>query len=224
MKINEITIAEDTEIDPGIRRALSKKGYKFLGKGADQAAYLEPSTGQVLKIFGTEEGLKPGSLSPEQKMAVHWIDYCKKHKNNPFLPRFSGWETFEFNDHNYLMIRMERLGKLPSNWPLALDRLSRKVYNEFGTPPIGGHAARQKHAGQAGTAELKAEDELIVYLGQEMYDLLWDTCEDIAREGIKQGYRYDLHGFNFMMRSDGTLVIADPWNMWSARERAALGM
>ena len=32
---------------------LQSKGYKKLGKGADQVVFLEPGTGLILKIFGT---------------------------------------------------------------------------------------------------------------------------------------------------------------------------
>ena len=50
MKINEIL--NEAYSDPGIAKILKQKGYKKLGSGVDQTAYLTPD-GMILKIFGT---------------------------------------------------------------------------------------------------------------------------------------------------------------------------
>ena len=112
MKISEI-IAESEVLDEfsytdhQIKRILQKKGYKFLGAGVDQSAYIEPSTGYVLKIFGSQEGSK--GFSPDHKMFFKWAKFCMKHQDNPFLPRFYGYESFKFEGDMYLQIRTEQL-------------------------------------------------------------------------------------------------------------------
>ena len=52
MRVSELT--EFSSIDKKIDKILTVKGYKKLGSGKDQTAYLEPGTGYVLKIFGTQ--------------------------------------------------------------------------------------------------------------------------------------------------------------------------
>jgi hypothetical protein len=85
---------------------LAKKGYKKLGAGVDQTAYLEPGTGYVLKVFGTQGG---ESFSPDHKMFFDWAKYCMKNSGNPFLPRFGGYDSFVLDGDRYLQIRQEPL-------------------------------------------------------------------------------------------------------------------
>lgn len=89
MKTKEFII-EFSDTDPEIEKILSNKGYKKLGAGVDQTAFLEPGTGLVLKIFGTHEShLRNGMGRPEftasQRMFKFWADYCNAHSNNPFF-------------------------------------------------------------------------------------------------------------------------------------------
>ena len=76
--------------DRSIEGILKKKGYKKLGSGVDQTAYLAPD-GMILKIFGTSRSSKNGSvqLTKAQKTFKAFADYCKAHPNNPFLPGVS---------------------------------------------------------------------------------------------------------------------------------------
>src|SRR5258708_2521701 len=99
-------INEETTIDDGITKRLKELGYKFLGNGVDQQAWLEPSTGYVLKIFGTSSD---GTFSTSQKMFYRWAKFCEKNKDNEFLPKFYGIETFVFNNDNYIQFRQEKL-------------------------------------------------------------------------------------------------------------------
>ena len=102
MKIHEFIPEEQLDeaiIDRKIKEILVNKGYKFLGAGVDQAAYLEPGSGQVLKIFGTQSanGLtssgKP-QFTKGQRMFFFWAKYCMDRQNNPFLPKFYGFESY----------------------------------------------------------------------------------------------------------------------------------
>ena len=113
MKIQDIIIEDQQVLDEfstmarGIRKALEKKGYRALGAGVDQEAYLEPNGQTVLKIFGTQGNTK--KLSADQKMFAKWADFCQRNSDNPFLPKFSGWETFDYKGELYLQIRTEFL-------------------------------------------------------------------------------------------------------------------
>ena len=210
MKSNEFIIeeivSEYSEIHDDIRSVLEKKGYKFLGKGADQAAFIEPGTGQVLKIFGTSRltgGSRGTKISESQKMFEVWEHYCKQHSDNPFLPRFSGFTRFVFDDHTYYQIRQEKL--LDSDrdfrqdlWTLtsvittfqgdSADHVMKNFVNE---DPDTYHAIKNR-------------------LGDDMFRLLVATVLELYNIGEKHGYRLDLHDENYMMRGT-TPVIVDPW-------------
>ena len=103
MKPTEI-LTEWSEIDHGIKTFLTNKGYRFLGDGADQAAFLQPDGQWVLKVFGTQnyahapdtpwgEKDKP-TFSRDHMMFFYWVKYCQSHSDNKFLPKFGGFESF----------------------------------------------------------------------------------------------------------------------------------
>ena len=179
--------------DHQIKRILQKKGYKFLGAGVDQQAYLEPSTGYVLKIFGSQEGSK--GFSPDHKMFFKWAKFCMKHQDNPFLPRFYGYESFEFDGDMYLQIRTEQL---------FTDKKLQSAVSELGAqtqfPSWEGRFTKQ--------------DEKVVLAAvktPERMKLLKWTLNKLYRKGEKNNYAWDLHAGNIMVRKDGTPVINDPW-------------
>jgi len=184
--IDEQVLDEYSNHDSGIRKALEQKGYKFLGVGIDQMAYLEPSTGYVLKIFGTQGGK---DFSQDQKMFFKFAKFCMEHQDNPFLPRFYGYESFEFKGNTYLQIRTEQLFKnkklqqavtnVSSAYWLISDREKNIVMNAVKTP------AR--------------------------YELLKSTLQKLYEKGTDDNYQWDLRSDNIMVRKDGTPVINDPW-------------
>jgi hypothetical protein len=195
----------EAEVPEELVNVLRSKGYKLLGSGVDQYAFLEPGTGQVLKIFGTEPvffGPPRRGYSKAQEMAIFWINYCKEHADNPFLPKFSDWAPFVFNKQKYLQIRMERLGKFPynCNWELAEIASAVDSYGRFN---LDGYLRS--------TLRYDEDMRLQTHLGGDGIKLLWDTLKDILAVGKKHRWYYDLHQGNFLIRNDGTPVIVDPW-------------
>lgn len=219
MFINEI-LTEFSHTSSKIDAILRKKGYKRLGAGVDQSAYLEPDTGLVLKIFGTQGNNK--GFSSDQKMFFNWYEYCTANKGNQFLPDFYGHETFTFGDEGdrYLQIRAERLFPL-SDRPLAraiedfanrvehgakLEQIIRKTIDK------GSYA----HHSQSNKLDIRAEpgDDtamLLVNLGEAGVVQLYHTIRDLVKIARRKGYRVDLHSGNFMLGSDSHIVVNDPW-------------
>ena len=207
---------------------MQKKGYKLLGSGVDQTAFLEPGTGQVLKIFGTQHGTGTNKYTTDQKINIFWADFCHKHSNNPFLPKFAGWETFDYRGDKYLQIRMEQLTKLPPADSEALAELAGD--NETYSKGKRGEAdqARMKkarfdklgndtHRNWNGRDVQSAHNELVLLLGQHDYDLLLKTLNELYKISQSKGWVYDLHPGNFMRRNNGDPVIVDPWVVPGAR-------
>ena len=202
MKI--VDIITEAKMDPGIRRAMAKKGYQFLGKGQDQDVYLEPGSGLILKIFGTDYDSRAQGkirLSEGQRSFKDFADFCMADPSNPFLPDFHGWETFVYKDSLYLQIRCERLFPIKDAWlGDALYLLSIWVDRRDSINLI-----YSKALDDVGTRKL------IMLLGEDGFKQLLTTMQKLERLAHRKGYVFDLHERNFMLGSDGQVVINDPF-------------
>lgn len=209
MKSNEILL--EYYVDPGIVDILTTKGYKRLGRGQDQIAFLEPSTGMVLKIFGSSESGDKGFTKPQMSFKV-FADYCQEHPDNEFLPQFSGWETFKFKGRNYLQIRVERLFPFPGveKWAQVLEEMT--YYAERSKSPVAKKKFIDNNIGynKWDNPNLQVE-QLLSHLGEDGFNKLWDTINDLSKVAKKNRLFLDLHSGNFMMGSDGEIVISDPF-------------
>ncbi len=203
-------------INVGISQALAKKGYQYLGGGIDKQAYLEPGTGQVLVVFGYRKGMK--DFSPDQRMFIDWIAYCNANKNNPHLPKFSGFESFQFHGQNYIQARMEALRELPDevgDLVGQLDQVTKKKYQDY--------RKQLKTAAQYATFQSSEEgnntwyelEDVIEYLGGEQAaENLLQTVYQVQKFAKQHRFTVDLHRGNYMQRSDGTIVVNDPFVLW----------
>ena len=240
----------ESSIDPGIVQALRSKGYKPLGsKGADQQAFLEPGSGLVLKIFGTEgdsssssrsnswadtydgdsgsgtyeaaparakEAL-PIQLTFAQETFKTFADFCMANKANPFLPKFFGWETFIFNGRQYIQIRMERLFEFGRHeeWAEALEDLADSVKDGKNMEQWIRRNLTDVNSDNDDewnyTEENSTYHELLSHLGEDGIKLLWNTIDQLANIAERGKFNLDLHSGNFMLGSDGEIVISDPF-------------
>lgn len=196
-------------MDSDIKKVLTQKGYKFLGHGQDQDAYLAPD-GTILKIFGFEEGAT--GLSKGQQSFIDFANFCMDNPDNPFLPQFGGWDQFDFKGQRYLQIKSERLfpadkGKI-SYVGNRLEDLVDDIVDE-------GPQKGVEYFLQWGTDddELYKETGAVVTLlgGKENLKLFAKTVAQLSQIARKKGYRLDLHSGNFMLGSDGEIVINDPF-------------
>ena len=201
-------------IHGGVRQVLDKKGYQYLGGGIDKQAFLEPGTGQVLVVFGYNKAAQ-GGFSSDQMMFVDWAKYCKKNKANPHLPRFSDWASFDFQGKRYLQIRMEPLQELSDYLKMIIVDLEEVAKYSKSNPKT----AFKKIANfanfnllDAGEPDDLDHQAVVKNLGGEQaaYALL-KTVYDVKKFGKQHGFRIDLHSGNYMQRSDGTIVVNDPY-------------
>ena len=211
MKISEILT--EAQMNPGIKKVLTQKGYKFLGHGQDQDAYLAPD-GTILKIFGFERGSQ--GLSLGQRSFVDFANFCRANPNNPFLPQFGGWEPFDFQGQRYIQIKCERLfdlGKsklhgVAEQLENLVDDIDRwgavKGLNNFLNDNVDDEYADTGYRNETG--------KLVMLMGGEgQLKLFAQTVEQLAKLARKRRYRLDLHSGNFMLGSDGEIVINDPF-------------
>jgi len=223
MRAQDFTTEMAGKIHGGISRALMDKGYKYLGGGIDKQAYLEP-VGQVYIVFGYRQATL-FDFTPDQRMFINWIDYCNRNKDNPHLPRFSGFESFEFQGRKYIQARMETLQELSKtvgtlvgqidqvtkqigrgNFESAYNKI--KAYAEFAS-------AEDYYAPDYNPQYFEDIKEVIDLLGgPRQADGLLKTVYEVSRFARKHNFTVDLHSGNYMQRPDGTIVVNDPFVIW----------
>ena len=212
MKIREL-ITEEAYVSHDVVNALRKKGYKRLGSGAEAEAWLEPGTGLILKIIGTSTNSfkNPGMMTGVHSTFKAFVNFCKANPNNPFLPQFSGWEKFTFDGNTYLQVRMERLFPMKrAGWGDALEEIADTVEAEVSGSPFA-LSRKETIDGILNNPNNGIKyKELFTHLGRDGFNLLWNTIEKLLRQ-MPRGVKFDLHSNNFMLGSDGQIVISDPY-------------
>jgi len=206
-----------SKVHGGIRKELHSKGYKYLGGGIDKQAFLEPGTGQVLVVFGYSKWAKGGGsdFSIDQRMFIDWAKYCKKNKANPNLPRFSDWASFDYQGKRYLQIRMEPLQELSDYLKaIVVDLVEVAKYSKSNPKTAYKKIATFANHNllDAGVIDDLDHKQVVKHLGGEQaaYNLL-KTVYDVEKFGKQHGFEIDLHGGNYMQRSNGTIVVNDPY-------------
>lgn len=207
-------IITEAGFNPEIKKILLDRGYKYLGKGVDQMAFLEPDGNTVLKIYGTSPGYI-GKLTTKQKSFKTFYDAIKADPTNEFLPEIYDYSMFEFGKLKmvYLQIRMERLSKFKGGaegWNFLLANMAGRVLNHYSVnqyiksledeldSPIVRHGL----------------ERLIIHLGTEGLTKMYKTIFNLYQIAKKNNYKLDLHDGNFMIDSDGNPVITDPFWVW----------
>lgn len=223
MRSNEFL--SEAYVDPEIVKILIGKGYQKLGKGVDQVVFLEPGTNLILKIFGTSRG-KSGSatdLTNAQKSFKTFYELSKADPGNEFLPRIMGYKPFMFNGKPYLQIRMERLfefkGPGVDDWNVVLADMAEAIergekYDAFWKSAFMNTGRIQPlHKRIRVMQKQEPMQQLVLHVGEEGLRKLWSTIDMLKKVALKNGYKLDLHEGNFMLGSDGTPVISDPFFM-----------
>lgn len=220
MRAYEFTIAEMAGmVHQDIRKYLMDRGYEYIRSGIDKHVFREPGTGQIYLVFGSRRGYR-NQFTPDQLMFRDWINYCNQNKNNPHLPRFSGLESFNFKNLNYLQARMEPLQEIPEKVKHLLGYLE-DVVNPGQNSPANMTQAIQRLT-QKGYYD-EEENEIIMYKIRQIIDYLGGpraalslmrTVQDVMRFGQQHGFTIDLHSGNYMKRPDGTIVVNDPYVLW----------
>ncbi len=192
--LNEVNI--DTDYNPDELTVKQKfidyfvnKGYKMLGEGRDQIAFLSPRN-TVVKVLGLGDTAK-------QQAVEHYVEFFERNQRNPFYPKIYNSQRFDFEGDSYFLYETEYL-QFVSNEDDTLDWLERYL-NHLGTDP----AAAQEWVETNGVPDDIGEDQL--------YGLTQSTEDIIKYLAVPKGYMMDLSNIeNIRRRSDGHLVIVDP--------------
>ena len=212
MRVEEIIT--EAHFDPGIKQFFLDKGYKYLGKGVDQMAFLEPDGNTVLKIYGTTpKGGYQEKLTAKHKSFKTFYDAIKRDPTNEFLPEIYDYKLFEFGElkNPYLEIRMERLSKFnkgAEGWNFLLANMTSNVKNYV---PVNRYIKSLEDEIEKGQRVRYGLEKLIIHLGREGLTKMYKTIFNLYQLAKYNGYKLDLHDGNFMIDSDGNPVITDPF-------------
>jgi len=205
-------------VNVGISQALAKKGYQYLGGGIDKQAYLEPGTGQVYIVFGYRNNFN--EFSPDQRMFIDWITYCNANKNNPHLPKFSGFDTFQYGGKNYIQARMEPLQELSSEVGELVAQIddvvnAQKKKQNFKKQIKNISSYATFASSEEGNSTYYEIEDVVDYLGGEQAAMnLLQTVYQVKKFARQHRFSIDLHRGNYMRRPDGTIVVNDPFVLW----------
>jgi hypothetical protein len=151
-------------------------------------------------------------------MFIDWINYCNKNANNPHLPKFSGFESFQFGGQNYIQARMEPLQELSNDVGMLVAHVDDVVNNKKQNfqkqiKNISSYATfASAEEGDSAYYELK---DTINYLGGKQAAMnLLKTVYQVKQFARKHQFTVDLHRGNYMARSNGTIVVNDPFVLW----------
>jgi len=195
-------VNEDEDVSKFVKNRLKAAGYKFIGSGYDAQVWMKDE-GTVVKI-----------LMPKEDNTAHdtfkTFYQLSKKLNSPNLPKFKqvdGREVYNFtiNDQPFVQYGMEQLYPLKKN---SLD--------EWVVWMMADLSAKQLDWESAKKAMIDEKDKYSKLFAQNTskmddYKVLYNTLRKLHKMGNSKGYGWDPHTENVMRRSDGTLVITDPW-------------
>lgn len=201
-----------------VAKILAQRGYKKLGAGVDAMAFGKSDDATVIKIIIPEYG-SPDALYRSRNTFAAWMGYSEKNAKNPHLPKFIklkmqplilDGEKFELQG----MEKLKKMNDLEHNMCLSMVRAQHEKmsFEKFIT------AYYQKRI--KSYKESNAHPNLFMELDRERKKaaeqrLLYDTLVTVEKVGKSLGFSIDffqnIDSSNLMKRTDGTIVIADPW-------------
>lgn len=184
-----------------LRDALKKQGHTILGAGSFGLT-VEHANGYVVKFYTNDDVCYDA-----------FVDYCRQHSDNPHLPRFKT-KNIKFADKYFTMIRLEMLNNIkfknPDIW--NLNSIIRELDFESGkyTRPAKHSFDVDLHAVIENLKDEENVDVSDIINQHEEFLQTWYDLKACFPEGKCMFDVRDLTS-NVMCRSDGTLVIIDPW-------------
>ena len=202
-KANE---AQMDEVGKFINSALRKAGYQFIGKGYDAQVWMKDE-GTVVKILMPE--------AQENEAIESFKDFYRFVKRNPSvnLPVFKkvdGREVYKFSIKGkpFMQFGMEQLYPIQEG---SLDEWVVWMMADLSAKNMNWVSAKEEMMSEKDkfAKEFSAQNDSKM----NEYKSLYDTLNKLYKVGMKKGYGWDPHTENVMQRSDGTLVITDPWSV-----------
>jgi len=187
-QLREINANDELTVSQQIEDYFFKRGYQFAGEGRDQMAFVSPRN-TVVKVLGIGD--------PErEKVVKDYVAFFLRNQRNPYYPRIYNTGEFTLNGETYFVYEMEYLNYV------ANEEATLEYLEDLMNAAARGYA----DAYQQNNPMPPELDE------DEVQGLLMATEDLIDALG---GYApLDLSNIeNIRRRSDGHLVIMDPFSL-----------
>lgn len=200
-----------TDTAKEIEKYFKKAGYKKLGTGADANVYAKDEQ-NVIKILMPED---PSTQS--EQVFNKFYEFSAEHNDIKNLPKFNSVSKFDVLDKEYTMINMERLYPIKNNsfeeamvWMLS-DLSTQRINWNQALKIIQDEATWEGFTGEVPVEEIFNRIDNLDDRDRAEYGVLFTVMTLLYHTGRINKIGWDLHTENVMQRSDGTLVIIDPW-------------
>lgn len=187
-------------------RIMRIQGYELLGSGADKAAFMN-SKNEVIMLVA------PGTARAN---AIEWFKYCQRNEGNPHLPTVIDFADFAFKTAagrkaTYLQVKIEKLFELSESKNTMLG-FALESTADFADYAYGDRSQRIEEVKRQIERRI-GDDKKFQFMVSLIDDIEYfiGTLIDIIDYGARGNLSLDLHDGNFMLGSDGNLVITDPW-------------
>jgi hypothetical protein len=193
-----------------VYQTMADAGYKKVGRGAHSSVWTKDA-GSVIKI-----------ITSGQTPFLKFYKFCRAHPDNPHLPRFvpiqgQDHEVFKLYGEKFLQVSMEKLRKIRSDsvqefliWYLEDAAGDNKSWDEVFTELTANEGSELwKHQNQFPLKTLQIIYKSLTEQPNHWLPLYKTIVALFKHTG--SALFWDLHTDNAMQRSDGTIVITDPY-------------
>lgn len=190
LNITEINDDDELSVSQRIQDYFTDRGYKYLGEGRDQIAFLSPR-GTVVKVVGIGE-------DEREDIVKTYVGFFLRNQRNPHYPRIYNAGDFAVDGETYFVYEMEYLYPVSGE-----DRVLEYIEDLMSALPRGEQALDAFYKNKPRPPEL----------GEQQVDGLVFATQDLE-DAIGGQAPLDLRSIeNLGRRKDGQIVIIDPFSL-----------
>jgi hypothetical protein len=188
--INEINDEDELSVSQRIQDYFVNRGYKYLGEGRDQIAFLSPR-GTVLKVVGIGE-------DEREDIVKTYVGFFLRNQRNPHYPRIYNAGDFTVDGETYFVYEMEYLNPVSGE-----DQVLEYIEDLMSALPRGEQALAAFYQNKKRPPGLsEPEVDGLVMATQDLEDAIGGQAP------------LDLRSIeNLGRRKDGQIVIIDPFSL-----------
>jgi hypothetical protein len=188
--VTELNDEDELNVSQRIQDYFAERGYRYLGEGRDQIAFLSPR-GTVLKVLGIGE-------NEREDIVKTYVGFFLRNQRNPHYPRIYNAGNFEVDGESYFVYEMEYLDRISGE-----DRVLEYIEDLMTALPRGEQALEAFYKNKPRPPELSEQQvDGLVFATQDLEDAVGGQAP------------LDLRSIeNLGRRKDGQIVIIDPYSL-----------
>ena len=188
--LTEINDDDELSVSQRIQDYFTDRGYKYLGEGRDQIAFLSPRN-TVVKVVGIGE-------DEREDIVKTYVGFFLRNQRNPHYPRIYNAGDFAVDGETYFVYEMEYLYPVSGE-----DRVLEYIEDLMSALPRGEQALAAFYKNKTRPPELSEQQvDGLVFATQDLEDAIGGQAP------------LDLRSIeNLGRRKDGQIVIIDPFSL-----------